>query len=70
VALEYLRLSAAVGSDAASGVILTRVLGEEAYMALEQARGLTGGQLMQIVQRVVDQAMGALEKDGEEGKAG
>lgn len=70
VALEYLRISAAAGSDAASGVILTRVLGEEAYTALEQARGLTGGQLMQIVQLVVDRAMGAMESEGEEGKAG
>lgn len=69
VALEYLRVSAAVGPDAASGVILTRVLGEEAYTALEQARGLTGDQLMQIVQLVVDQAMGALESE-KEGKAG
>lgn len=70
VALEYLRISAAAGPDAAAGVILTRVLGEEAYTALEQARGLTGDQLMQIVQLVVDQALGALEQEGEEGKAG
>lgn len=69
VALEYLRVSAAVGPDAASGVILTRVLGEDAYQALEQARGLTGEQLMQIVQLVVDRAMGALESE-KEGKAG
>lgn len=69
VALEYLRVSAAVGPDAASGVILTRVLGEDAYMALEQARGLTGDQLMQIVQLVVDRAMGSLESE-KEGKAG
>jgi len=70
VALEYLRVAAAAGPDAASGVILTRVLGEEAYMALEQARGLTGEQLQQIVQLVVDRAMGAMESEGEEGKAG
>lgn len=69
VALEYLRISAAAGSDAAAGVILTRVLGEEAYTALEQARGLTGEQLMQIVQLVVDRAMGSLESE-KEGKAG
>lgn len=69
VALEYLRVSAAVGPDAASGVILTRVLGEEAYSALEQARGLTGEQLMQIVQLVVDKALGSLESE-KEGKAG
>jgi hypothetical protein len=67
VALEYMRVATERGTDVAAGVILTRVLGEDAYRALEQARGLTSGQLNQIVQMVVDKAMGSQE--GGEGKA-
>lgn len=46
------------------------VLGEDAYLALEQSRGLTDEQLEQIVEIIVNQALGRQEGKGEEeGKA-
>lgn len=67
-ALEYLRIAAERGEIFAAPPFLTRVLGEDAYMALEQAKGLTDEQLNRIVQRLIDRALGRSEQDG--GKAG
>jgi hypothetical protein len=46
---------------------LIRVLGEGAYMALEQSRAVTEEQLESIVKLIVDLALGQAEK--KEGKA-
>lgn len=63
-ALEYLRVAKTRGQEVAVGALLTRVLGEEAYVALEQSRGLTQEQLDQIVDLVMDLALGRAEKGG------
>lgn len=63
-ALEYLRLAGERGQQLAAPILLTRVLGEEAYMALEQSKGLTEEQLGRIVDHVVERALGPQEKGG------
>lgn len=63
-ALEYLRLAGERGEQLAAPILLTRVLGEEAYMALEKSKGLTEDQLGRIVDHVVDRALGRPEKEG------
>jgi hypothetical protein len=63
-ALEFLRIAKVHGQEVGAGALLTRVLGEEAYQALEQSRGLTDGQLNQIVDLVMDLALGRKEKPG------
>jgi len=67
VALQYLRTAGERGEQYAAPTLLTRVLGEEAYEALESSRALKDEQLQQIVQIVVDLALGRGEK--KEGKA-
>lgn len=65
VALEYLREVKAGGQDAAAGALLSRVLGEEAYSALETSRALTEEQLNQIIDRVMDLSLGReVKKEG------
>ena len=66
-ALEYLRVAKDRGQEVAVGALLTRVLGEEAYVALEQSRGLKQDQLDQIVSLVMDLSLGRAEQKG--GKA-
>lgn len=67
VALQYLRVAGERGQDFAAPILLTRVLGEEAYEALENSRNLTEDQLRQIVQLVIDLALG--KRETKEGKA-
>jgi hypothetical protein len=67
VGLEYLRIAAEIGQELAAPALLTRVLGTEAYKALEKSRGLKGEQLERIIQIVIDLALGRGEK--KEGKA-
>lgn len=67
VALQYLRTAAEVGEQFAAPTLLTRVLGEEAYEALESSKALKDDQLQQIIQIVVDLSLGRGEK--KEGKA-
>lgn len=64
VALEYLRIAGERGEQFAAPILLARVLGEEAYTALEQSRGCTEEQLRQVVQLVVDLSLGRKEKEG------
>lgn len=63
-ALEYLRLAGERGDQFAAPTLLTRVLGEDAYMALERSKGLNEDQLNRIVDHVVDRALGRQEKGG------
>lgn len=67
VALEYLRVAGDVGQEMAAPKLLVRVLGEEAYTALEQSRGCTQEQLQQVVSLIVDLSLGRTEN--KEGKA-
>lgn len=64
VALEYMRIAGEIGEQLAAPPLLTRVLGEEGYMALEQSKGLTDDQLKRIVDHVVDRALGRSEAGG------
>lgn len=67
VALQYLRTAGERGEQFAAPILLTRVLGEEAYDALESSKALKDEQLQQIIQIVVDLSLGRGEK--KEGKA-
>jgi hypothetical protein len=49
VALQYLRQARESGHDLATPPLLIRVLGEDAYMALEQSKASTKTQLEKIV---------------------
>jgi hypothetical protein len=64
VALQYLRQAGEVGHELATAPLLIRVLGEDAYMALEQSKALDDDQLEQIVDIIIKQALGAQEKEG------
>jgi len=66
-ALQYLRQARESGPELATPPLLVRVLGEEAYTALEQSRAVTEDQLEKIVKLIVDLALGRQEK--KEGKA-
>lgn len=68
VALEYLRVAGERGEQLAAPSLLTRVLGEEGYTALEQSKGLNNDQLKRIVDHVVDRALGRSEAAGKAGK--
>jgi hypothetical protein len=68
VALQYLRQARESGHELATPPLLIRVLGEDAYMALEQSRAVTEDQLERIVKLIIDLALGQKEKK-EEGKA-
>lgn len=68
VALQYLRQAGELGHELATPPLLIRVLGEEAYTALEQSKALEDEQLERIVQLIIDLALGEGEK--KEGKAG
>ncbi|MFJ8995605.1 hypothetical protein ACIRQH_35020 [Streptomyces sp. NPDC102279] len=68
-ALQYLRQARESGHDLATPPLLIRVLGEDAYMALEQSKAVTEQQLEKIVQLIVDLALGQKEKEKEGGKA-
>jgi hypothetical protein len=67
VALQYLRQAGERGHELATAPLLIRVLGEDAYEALEQSKALTDEQLESIVDIIVGQALG--RQDGEKGKA-
>lgn len=67
VALQYLRHAAEVGHELATAPLLIRVLGEDAYSALEQSKGLEGDQLERIVNIIIKLALG--EQENKEGKA-
>lgn len=62
--LKYLRLAGELGPEAAAPHLLIRVLGEEAYMALEDSDALTEEQFDSIVKEIIRRGLG-----NEEGKA-
>ncbi|MFG3170567.1 hypothetical protein [Streptomyces sp. NPDC048200] len=70
-ALQYLRQARESGHELATPPLLIRVLGEDAYMALEQSKAVTEDQLERIVQLIVSLALGQKEKEkeAEAGKA-
>jgi hypothetical protein len=64
VALQFLREAREHGRDLATAPLLTRVLGEDAYEALEQSRALTEDQMEWIVNKVLDLALGRKKREG------
>jgi hypothetical protein len=70
VALQYLRHAAEVGHELATAPLLVRVLGEDAYMALEQSKGLKDAQLEQIVDIIIKLALGDQEEKGGKARRG
>jgi hypothetical protein len=69
-ALQYLRQARESGHELATPPLLIRVLGEDAYMALEQSRAVTEDQLERIVKLIVDLALGQAEKKEGKGPTG
>jgi hypothetical protein len=69
-ALQYLRQARESGHELATPPLLIRVLGEEAYMALEQSRAVKEDQLERIVKLIVDLALGQAEKKEGKGQTG
>lgn len=64
VALEFMREAREHGRDLATAPLLTRVLGEDAYEALEQSKALTEDQMEWIVDKVLDLALGRKKQGG------
>lgn len=64
VALEFLREAREHGRDLATAPLLIRVLGEDAYTALEQSKALDEDQMQWIVDKVLDLALGRKKKEG------
>ncbi len=64
VALQFLREARDHGRDIATAPLLTRVLGEDAYEALEQSKALTEEQMEWIVDKVLDLALSRKPKEG------
>ncbi len=67
-ALQYLRMAGERGEQYAAPILLTRVLGEDAYTALEQSKALKDDQLERIIKLVVDLSLGRAEKGGKAGQ--
>jgi hypothetical protein len=70
VALQYLRHASEVGHELATAPLLIRVLGEDAYTALEQSRALKEDQLEKIVDIIIKLALGKQEKEGKAARRG
>lgn len=68
VALQFLREAREHGRDLATAPLLTRVLGEEAYEALEQSRALTEDQMEWIIDKVLDLALSRKKQEGKASK--
>lgn len=64
VALQFLREAREHGRDIATAPLLTRVLGEDAYKALEQSEALEEEQMEWIVDKVLDLALSRKPKEG------
>ncbi len=64
VALKYLREAREHGRDLATAPLLTAVLGEEAYEALEESKALEEDQMEWIIDKVLDLALGRKAKEG------
>jgi hypothetical protein len=67
IALEYLRLARQFGDNAAAGRLLERLLGEEAYTALEECPSLDDEKMQKIMDMAQKITFGAAEVKG--GKA-
>lgn len=64
VALQFLREAREHGRELATAPLLVRVLGEDAYMALEESKALDEDQMEWIINKVLDLALGGKRKEG------
>lgn len=64
VALQFLREAREHGRELATAPLLIRVLGEDAYLALEESRALTEDQMEWIINKVLDLALGRTKQGG------
>lgn len=64
VALQFLREAREHGRELATAPLLIRVLGEDAYLALEESRALDEDQMEWIINKVLDLALGRKRQGG------
>lgn len=64
VALQFLREAREHGRELATAPLLIRVLGEDAYLALEESRALSEDQMEWIINKVLNLALGRKQKEG------
>jgi hypothetical protein len=62
--LQYLLIVSSRGQEAASAILLQGVLGEEAYQALMNYKGLTMGMLSAVMKAVQTHVLGSAETAG------
>lgn len=64
VALQFLREAREHGRELATAPLLIRVLGEKAYLALEESQALDEDQMEWIINKVLNLALGRKQKEG------
>lgn len=64
VALQFMREAREHGRELAAAPLLIRVLGEDAYEALEQSKALSEDQMEWIINKVLDLALGRKKQGG------
>lgn len=64
VALQFMREAREHGRELAAAPLLIRVLGEDAYQALEESKALSEDQMEWIVNKVLDLALGRKKQGG------
>ena len=62
--LEFLRLARTMGEDAAAQRLLERLLGSEAYQALEQSDEVGEDELEQIIRAAITHLAGPVDESG------
>lgn len=62
--LEFLRLARTMGENAAAQRLLERLLGSEAYLALEQSDEVGEDELQQIVDAAITHLAGPVDESG------
>ncbi|MFC8447674.1 hypothetical protein [Kitasatospora sp. NPDC057223] len=64
LSLEYLRLARTMGENAAAQRVLERLLGPDAYRALEQSDEVDDDDMLHILQAVVAHVAGPVDESG------
>jgi hypothetical protein len=64
VALQFMREAREHGRELAAAPLLIRVLGEDAYQALEESKSLSDDQMEWIINKVLDLALGRKKQGG------
>ncbi|MEV6504789.1 hypothetical protein AB0M61_01540 [Streptomyces sp. NPDC051642] len=64
VALQFMREAREHGRELAAAPLLIRVLGEDAYLALEESQEVSEDQMEWIIDKVLNLALGRKQKEG------